>query len=144
MKTNRLARLSFILLIGTGVLLLFYGLYRYYQEPLDTSEVKAVAALQQQELAAILAERVDSTFNQYIEKAIIVQSKIVEVRFTNSIYSLMLEGDKKDTFIICEMQANQNDVMALYKKGDTVMIKGVFKGFLKDAVLLNCIFINDI
>ncbi len=144
MTSKYLQKIILLLVFSIGCCLLFYGVYRFVEKPKDTEDVTAVAHIDQGELVAILQSKVDSTFNQYLEKAITIQSQITQVNYRDGVYSLLLQGDQKDTFIICQMQPNQNRAVTTYKVGDTVMVKGVFKGFLKDAVLLNCILLNEL
>ena len=43
---------------------------------------------------------------------------------------------------MCEMQADQLEKIKNIKEDDIVTVKGIFKGVLLDAILLNCIIIN--
>ncbi|MBE14721.1 MAG: hypothetical protein CL867_00570 [Cytophagaceae bacterium] len=143
--TSKHLQKSLLLTVFTiGLCTLLYGVYRFMETPKDTRDVTAVAHIEQGELLTILQTKVDSTFNQYLEKAITIESQITQIQYREGTYSLLLQGDQKDTFIICQMQPNQNRAVNNYKVGDTVTVKGVFKGFLKDAVLLNCIFLNEL
>lgn len=81
----------------------------------------------------------DSTL---IEKAVEVEGVLKEVTFKHDRYSLILEGDYKDKLIICELKIDQSDKVKDLKKGNTVTIKGILKGHLKDAILLQCIIID--
>lgn len=128
-----------IILLGCSALLFIYAIFRYIEVPEDTNNVKTQASLSSNELISLMSNKVDSTFYQYIDKAIEIKSVIKEINKKEGVYTLLLSGDDKDTLIICEMQKNQNLHIQKLNIGDPVVIKGVFKGFLKDAVLLNCI-----
>ena len=41
------------------------------------------------------------------------------------------------------MKQDQNKNISQFKKGDYVQIKGVYKGSLMDAILLNCVLIEN-
>ncbi|WP_370449472.1 hypothetical protein [Aquimarina sp. BL5] len=51
-------------------------------------------------------------------------------------------GDNKYSGVLCDMQSDQTVGIRKLKKGQKIMLKGVCKGFLKDAILLNCMLIN--
>lgn len=128
-----------VVLAGATILLVIYSIFRFMETPRDTLHVKTQASLSSTELMSILSSRVDTTFNQYIDKVIAIESVITTINNKEGVYTILLRGDDKDTFVICEMQKNQNTLIKELHTGDLVMVKGVFKGFLKDAILLNCV-----
>lgn len=74
------------------------------------------------------------------ESIVEIQGSIKEINTINNRFTILLKGEESDSSsIICDMQANQNKYLATLKLKDTIRLKGVFKGFLKDAVFLNCI-----
>ncbi|RKM87649.1 hypothetical protein D7036_24990, partial [Aquimarina sp. BL5] len=56
--------------------------------------------------------------------------------------TVILYGDNKYSGVLCDMQSDQTVGIRKLKKGQKIMLKGVCKGFLKDAILLNCMLIN--
>jgi hypothetical protein len=56
---------------------------------------------------------------------------------------LRLKGDDIGIFVLCQMQEDQNQDLVLLEEGDHVRVKGILKGFLKDAIMLNCIIIKE-
>lgn len=138
---NRINKRNFLklVLLGGAILLVIYAIFRYIETPRDTHRVKTQASLSSNELMSILSSRVDTTFNQYIDKAIEIESVITDISMKDGVYTILLRGDDKDTFVICQMQKNQNVLIKDLHTGDPLVIKGVFKGFLKDAILLNCV-----
>lgn len=127
------------ILLGCIAILCIYAIFRYIETPEDTQNVKTQASLSSNELISLMSNKVDSTFYKYVDKAIEIESVIKEINKKEGVYTLLLSGDDTDTLIICEMQKNQNVHIQKLTIGDPIVIKGVFKGFLKDAVLLNCI-----
>ncbi len=73
------------------------------------------------------------------EQLVEIEGRIKEINTRNSRHTILLKG-KKDAppYIICDMQTGQEKEIKLLKENDTIKVKGVFKGFLKDAVFLNC------
>jgi len=123
------------------VLISVYGLYRYLETERDTGKVKTEGSFSSDEISVLMSSKTDSTFYQYVEKAIEVESEIKEITFREGVYTLILQGGYNNIFLLCEMQKNQNDLVKDLKAGDMVVVKGVFKGFLNDAILLHCIII---
>ncbi|MFP2995775.1 hypothetical protein ABN763_07680 [Spongiivirga sp. MCCC 1A20706] len=77
-----------------------------------------------------------------VEKAIEVEGVLKEVTFKHDKFSLILEGGYKDKLIICELKNDQSEAIKNLKKGTIVTVKGILKGYLKDAILLQCIIID--
>lgn len=74
------------------------------------------------------------------EKVIEVEGIIKEINTLNNRNTVLLEGGSYEpASVICDMQADQIETLKKLKAKDTVKMKGVFKGFLKDAIFLNCV-----
>ncbi|PCJ94966.1 MAG: hypothetical protein COA50_11365 [Flavobacteriaceae bacterium] len=76
----------------------------------------------------------------FVEKIVEVQGIVKEVSYLNDRCTIFLEAGKHETknSIICDMQTNQLHSIHNLKSGDSVLIKGLFKGFLMDGIMLNC------
>ncbi len=74
------------------------------------------------------------------EQLVEIEGRIKEINTFNSRHTVLLKGNlDQSPYIICDMQRGQEKELELLKENDTIRVKGVFKGFLKDAVFLNCI-----
>ncbi len=81
------------------------------------------------------------------EKNIIEPEQIVEIEgvvreinyLNNRITILLSSGTSENAFVICDMQNNQSEEISNINPTDTIKLKGIFKGFLEDAIFLNCI-----
>lgn len=74
------------------------------------------------------------------ESVVEIKGAIKEINTLNDRFTIVLEGEGNNSSgILCDMQANQNKYMSTLSPKDTILIKGVFKGFLKDAIFLNCV-----
>jgi len=94
-------------------------------------------------LASLLKDK-QKVSQAYIEKVIEVKGKVKEVNFLNDRYTVILEGgDQIFTCVMCDMQKDQLNNIRNLKSGEAIRLKGVFKGFLNDAIFLNCILIQD-
>ncbi|MEM6516594.1 MAG: hypothetical protein AAF688_10465 [Bacteroidota bacterium] len=80
--------------------------------------------------------------NDYLEKAIVITGELENVSKINGEKTLLLKNDGFKAKILCELQKNQSDEVAILKVGDTLKIKGIYKGHLLDAILLNCIILE--
>lgn len=78
-----------------------------------------------------------------IEKAIEIEGEIKEIVYKHNTYSLILKGNDNKSYILCEMQADQNSKVSKLKQGENVKLKGILKGFLMDIILLNCIILDE-
>ena len=99
---------------------------------------KTYRSLSSNELIELIYSDQTESAQQFIEKTIEVKGVVKQVRFKNNSYSLLLSGGHAAFFVLCEMQGNQNELIKKISEGETVKIKGVYKGYLIDAILLNC------
>ena len=80
---------------------------------------------------------------QYVDEAIEIKGVLDKITFRDNKYTLFINSDKEGRFIMCEMQADQLESIQNIQKDEIVTVKGIFKGVLLDAILLNCIIINE-
>ena len=78
----------------------------------------------------------------YVEKTIEVDGVVKEVTFTNNRYTVLLQGNGEYMCIMCDMKDDQVTQVQTLTKGDSVVLKGICKGFLMDAILLNCVLVK--
>ncbi len=73
------------------------------------------------------------------EQLVEIEGRIKEINTLNGRHTILLRGGQDESpYIICDMQTGQEKELKLLKENDTIKVKGVFKGFLKDAVFLHC------
>lgn len=73
------------------------------------------------------------------EQLVEIEGRIKGINTRNSRHTILLKGkEDKSPYIICDIQKGQEKELKLLTENDTIKVKGVFKGFLKDAVFLNC------
>lgn len=125
------------------VMFLGYILVSVFNNPIpDTRQTKTNFRLNDDELFGGENSNSGKNNSLYIEKAIEVRGVIKDLTKNDDSYTLYLQGEG-DNGILCEMQDdfhfNDNKV----ELGDTVIVKGVYKGHLLDAILLNCILVSE-
>ena len=78
------------------------------------------------------------------ESVIAVSGTVYEINTINKRITILLKGNEaQETFVICDMNSNQNSSIKTIKKGDSILIKGLLKGILKDVIMLNCIILKN-
>lgn len=78
------------------------------------------------------------------ESVIAVSGTVYEINTINKRITILLKGNEaQETFVICDMNSNQNSSIKTIKKGDSILIKGLLKGILKDVIMLNCVILKN-
>ncbi len=121
-------------------LYVYFGIY--YHSYIDIEKVSAEVEISSGELTSFFILNEKSANSIYRGKVIEVEGIVKEVTFLNNRNTVLLQGDTKYSSVICDMRSNQIEEIKKLKQGQKIKIKGVCKGFLKDAILLNCMLIN--
>ena len=118
----------------------FFLFNAFRSNVINLSKVKVEESFSTNEILVKHEER-DETMKMFIEKAIEIEGEIKEITLRDGKYTVILKGDSKRAYILCEMQKNQSDKVLELTVGQKVRIKGVLKGFLIDVILLNCVIL---
>lgn len=139
-------KMSFSKILSTVavILVLFFMVYTHVnrQQP-DTQSFNTKAQLTPNEFISLFDINNTNQAEEYIDEAIEIEGVLNKITFRDNRYSLFINSDQKGKYIICEMQADQTEIIKGMKEGEIVTVKGIFKGVLLDAILLNCIIINE-
>jgi len=139
-KKNKITFFLLSLLIIGGA----YIYFKLYDQPyLDITTVSTEIKTSSERLTASFIQNEKNANSIYQNKIIEVAGIVKEVTFLNNRNTVILYGENKHSGVLCDMQSNQITKVKNLKKGQKVMIKGICKGFLKDAILLNCMLINQ-
>jgi hypothetical protein len=133
------------ILPSAAILLILMFMVHYHvnrQQP-DTQSFDTKAQLTPNEFISLFDLNNTHQAKEYIDEAIEIEGVLEKVTFRDNTYSLFINIDQEGKYIICEMQADQNDAVNQIQKGEIVTVKGIFKGILLDAILLNCIIIKE-
>lgn len=142
MNNKSYIKISIFTSIGIACILGIYTIFNY--EGIDTRKAKTELSITTNELFDDFNEDKEASFNQYIEKVIEVKGTLYQVTFKGDKYSLLLRGKQIDALVLCEMQKDQAPIIETLQIGDEVKVKGILKGFLMDAILLNCIVLEEV
>ena len=86
-------------------------------------------------------EKANATF---IEKVIEVEGVIKEVSYLNNRHTIILKSESfTQSFVICDMSPKGNDRTNEFVVGNTIVLRGVCKGYLLDVIMLNCMPTNE-
>ena len=117
---------------------LLLGCQRNISEDLSSVEIEI------QYSADSLISTLQSEKKHNLEAVIAVSGTVYEVNTINKRVTILLKGNEtQETFVICDMNTNHSSSIKTIKKGDSVLIKGLLKGLLKDVIMLNCIIIKN-
>lgn len=75
---------------------------------------------------------------------IAVSGTVHEMNNMNKRITILLKGaTDEERFVICDMNSSQASALKTIKKGDSILVKGLLKGILKDVIMLNCVIVKD-
>lgn len=135
---------SFVLLIFS-IMILILGVYLYKvfyaNSAIDMQSTPAEIQISSEKLISSFMTDEDLANSKYVQKTLEVKGIVREITFKNDRYTVFLQGGN-EFCIICDMQADQIENIRGIEPGQEVFLKGVCKGFLMDAILLNCILLN--
>ena len=120
-----------------------WGYTQWHEKPNSFDPEAAVElSLRSEELVqAFVNNEVEAT-SQFAEKTIDVQGRLKEISFLNDRYTIILYGGSKFNGLMCDMNPLEADKLGTLKEGDQIHLRGVCKGFLMDAILLNCVLLK--
>jgi len=135
-----LKKIVYILIFTVSLLWASIALISFINRKVpQTQKIKSVTALSANKID--LNSEIDlKKFDHYIEKAINITGEIKDIKEHETHYTLILKANNK-TSIICKMQDDQIKNINTLQIGETITIKGIYKGYLIDMILLNCIII---
>nr|WP_299000359.1 hypothetical protein [uncultured Allomuricauda sp.] len=140
--TLRKSLIFFIILI-VGLFLLRY-LNDTIQKESNENDISTEAELYvtSEDLVASFLSNEEQANAMYVEKTIEVEGIVKEVTFLNNRYTVLLQGSGEYMCIMCDMKEDQVVQAQTLSRGDSVVLKGICKGFLMDAILLNCVLVK--
>ncbi len=128
--------------MGIVALLLFLKEWNKKPNRVDRSTEIEISISSEDLLASFISDEAAANA-AYIEKTIEVQGKVKEISFLNNRYTVILQGKGEYSCLMCDMDPEQMAQIQSIQKGDMITLRGICKGFLMDAILLNCILINQ-
>jgi len=142
MINKKVTVISIIVLVGISMCIYLYLSFSD-TKPINVTNSVSFESTQSELLVANFKEDEQKADKFYTGKVIEITGIVKEVSFLNNRNTLILQGEDKDSGVICDMNSNQIDAILKINEGQKITIKGVYKGFLKDVVMLNCILITN-
>ncbi|WP_347174813.1 OB-fold protein [Polaribacter uvawellassae] len=139
-----MAKRNIFLLILISILLII-SMYLYFRVSKEAT-INIVSAttsykINSEDLVSDFITEETLTNKKFAGKIIEIKGKVKEISFLNNTNTVILFGNE-NSGIICDFNKNQTEEIKALTKNQTVIIKGICKGFLKDVILLNCLLIT--
>ena len=80
---------------------------------------------------------------KYLEKIIEVTGKVTEIKTVKNKGVITLSNEEVFGGVLCHLSQEATKQLRFFKEGETVTIKGICTGYLMDAILIECIIINN-
>jgi hypothetical protein len=129
----------FILIFSSFLLIL--GVYFYLrisrEANINIQSATTSYSLNAKDLTTYFATDEKLANEKFAGKIVKVEGNVKEVSFLNNTNTVILFGAENQG-IICDFNQNQTKEIHALLKNQTVKIKGICKGFLKDVILQNC------
>lgn len=134
---------SILTIIGVITLVSFWALHYIDKSPDKiTADTHVEVKISSTDLLASFIEDESKANSDFVERVIEVKGVVKEVTFLNNRYTVLLQGQGEYACLICDMDKDEINQINEVGIGDTITLKGVCKGFLMDAILLNCVLVN--
>jgi hypothetical protein len=136
---------SKILLTTVVVFVLVLSTLYFYVTKENTVNIAAAHTeiqISSESLISSFLNNESSANSEYIEKTIEIAGVIKDITFLNNRYTVLLQGETDFSCVICDMQPDQYNSIKKLELGQDIVLKGICKGFLMDAIFLDCIILN--
>ncbi len=125
--------------IKSGLALLLGFLCYYFF--IDTKGIESLEphfSIASEDLVELYSDNEKKADNLYTNKIVEVYGTVKEISYLNDRKTIILAGNSESSNIICDLNENQLNKLNQLKNNQTVYIKGICKGYLKDVILLDC------
>lgn len=135
--------------ITVGIIILLFLIYDNSNSILradfeDVTKVESSIRISSVELVRSFQRNERKANSRFVEQTLEVTGYVSEISKLNNGLSILLNGNGTSEHVLCEMRPDQWPKLESLKKGDEVIVKGVCKGYLKDAILLHCILLKEV
>lgn len=138
MKLKKIKFTFFLLILFLLVgFVVKYTLFNFSEK--NIANQTAIATLNSDELINSFTLNEKKSIALYEGKIIEVRGEIKEISFINERITVILSSNNKTFGVLCDMNPNQKEKIKKLSKNETITVKGICKGFLKDVILLDCI-----
>ena len=103
----------------------------------NIKEVAPKFAISSNDLLLEFVANENKANQKYINQIIEVHGTIKEITSLNNRKTVIL-NTTSSSGIICDINNSEQEILNDLKKNQSIYIKGICKGYLKDVILLNC------
>jgi len=139
---TRKFKIAIIGLLPLLVYCCFLCLEYYNKPPRDTATIETDVKISSDKLAKSFSANEIKANTDFVEKTIEVVGSIKKITNVNNRYTVLLQGQNDASHVICDVLPSSMEKVKELKRGQTVRLKGICKGYLLDVIMLNCILIN--
>jgi len=131
---------NMLILCTIGFLVLMIIGYSLYTKPsqMDITVKEVSMSIDSRELTASFQENEIFATSIYAEKVIEVQGVVQNISLANERVTVFMKSTENTPSILCDFSKMHQADALLLEKGDSIKVKGICKGFLKNVILLNC------
>jgi hypothetical protein len=141
MKKKRVFILVLMITLIASTLILYNYLaalppaYRVYKKPdIQISSEELISSFNKNESKA-------NTL--FVGKVIETKGVIKKITYQNDEFTILLKGENEFSYVICVMQSDQYVKVNQMILGQSIVLKGMCKGFLNDVIFFNCIILKS-
>lgn len=110
----------------------------------DVTKAEGSIRISSDELVRAFQRNEKKANSNFVEQTLEVTGRVSEISKKNKGVAILLNGNGESEYVLCEMRPDQWNKLEGIGKGDTATVRGVCKGYLKDAILLHCILLNNL
>jgi hypothetical protein len=141
MKKRRVFR------IGLAIILFIVTLTLYNQftevELIYNSNKKSEIQISSEELISLFHENENRANSVFVGKMIEAKGVIKKITYQNDTFTIFLKGENESSYVICVMQTDQHSNVNQMVLGQSIVLKGICKGFLNDVIFFGCIIVKS-
>ena len=134
-------------MIWVTAMLMILGMLLFWSIPsrdlTDVTQKEPELYINAKDLVELLEQKGSSNLLSS-EKVVEITGVVKEINKRNNRLTVILHVEGKEhPSIICDMMKGQEERIEKFEPKDTLVVKGIFKGVLKDAIFLNCIVSHE-
>jgi len=131
--------ISILLLVS---IVLIYAVKTYNKPHLDTKKSKTDVTITAQNFINEYIQDEISADKKYVEKIIQVKGEIYSISTLKGDSVITLKFPDLESSVICYLLPEENIKTLKFKKGQSITIKGICKGYLLDINMVKCVFVE--
>jgi cold shock CspA family protein len=130
-----------------GILILgiigVFTAYKMYNKPhINVAETSSDISLTSNKILNDFSSDENAANTKYLEKIIEVVGTISELKNENGKGIVTLKTNDDFGNVLCHLSTEESKKINTLKEGQTIIVKGICKGYLMDVILVKCVIKN--